>query len=80
MTLRGTSRKQKRVPETERNIAHAARFKLTFQSCIVKNTCKASLVLVSPKCAPWLDLRDRNFEILYAICYRLLDNAFSNVN
>ena len=35
-------------------------FELTFQSYIVKNSFKISLVLVSPECAPWLGLRDRN--------------------
>ena len=57
-------------------------FKLTFQSCIVKKSCKISLVLVSPECAPWLGLRDRkslNVHWSFA-CYRLLENAFSNVH
>ena len=34
-------------------------FEIIFQSCIMKNTCKMSLVLVLLKCAPWLGLRDR---------------------
>ena len=39
-----------------------SRFKLTFQSRIVKNTCKTSLVLVSPKCTTWLGLRYKKFQ------------------
>ena len=39
-----------------------AGFKLTFSSCIVKNTCKISPVLVSPKSALWLGLRDRKCQ------------------
>ena len=53
-------------------------FELTFQSSIVKNSYKILLVLVLPKSAPWLRLRDRkcwNFA-----CYRFLENAFFNVN
>ena len=59
-----------------------AGFELTFQSCIVKNSRKISLVLVLPECAPWLGLRDRKSRNVHwsFACYRLLENAFSNVN
>ena len=48
---------------------YVAGLELTFQRCIVKNTCEILLVLVSPKCTPWLSQRDRkcrNFA-----CYML---------
>ena len=36
-----------------------AGFELTFKSSIMINTYKTSLVLVSPKCTPWLAMRHR---------------------
>ena len=53
-------------------------FKKSFQSCIVKNSYKTSLVLGSPKCVPWLGLRVRKFW--NSACYRLLENALSSKN
>ena len=53
-------------------------FELTFQSCIVKNSYKISLVLVLPECPPWFSLRVRKCRNF--VYYRLLENAFSNLN
>ena len=52
-------------------------FELTFQICIVKKSSKISLVLVLPKCAPWLSLRDRKYQNI--VCDRLQENAFSKI-
>ena len=58
------------------------RFESTFQKCIMKNPYKILLVLVLPKCTPWLGLRDRGqkmskFCMLYIAAGKL---SFSNVN
>ena len=56
-----------------------AGFKLTFQSCIVKNFYKISQVLGLLKCTPWLGLKDT--KCINFACYKLLlENALSNVN
>ena len=47
-----------RVHKAKKSLISNSGFELTFQSCIAKNY-KISLVLVSPKCAPCLRLRDR---------------------
>ena len=52
----------------------ASGFELTFQNCIVKNSYKISLVLVSPESPPWLGLRVRKCRNFAH--YRLLENAF----
>ena len=55
----------------------SAEFELTFQRCIMKNSCKISLVLVLP--APWFVLSNRKCQNF--ACHRLvLENTFSNVN
>ena len=51
------------------NLVPTPGFELTFQNCIVKNTYKVLLVLVLPKCIPWLDLRDRKCQ--HFACYML---------
>ena len=44
--------------------ASHVRFESTFQRCTMKNPYKISLVLVLPKCTPWLGLRDTGQKIL----------------
>ena len=55
-----------------------AGFKLTFQSCIVKNTCKISRFSFTQICT--MVGPTENVKILLVVCSRLLENAFWNVN
>ena len=57
------------------NKAHAG-FQLVFQSCIAKSYLK--MYLVSPKRSLWLSVMGRKYNNF--ACYRLLENAISNVN
>ena len=56
------------------------RVRIKFSKLCRENAYKIKLVLVLPKCLPWLCLGPENVETLQATCYRLLENPFSNVN
>ena len=54
-----------------RHCSKAPGFKLTFQSCIVKNLYRILLVLVLPKCT-LVALQSKFFGILYAVdCWKM---------